>query len=279
MSQGLALVTSAEGPRTVDAYLVDPDTTVRHATIGVLPGGYGTVPAMLATTRPFYLAHRGGSADWPEMTLRAYTNSAAWGAGALEVSLARTLDGVWFGLHDQTLLRTSGVDVDPITMTWAQVASLEVFGAEPYMPWEQLADAYAPTHVLVVDPKYRQSTHRGEFLDMLDQAGGPARCVVKYAGGNTALADAAAERGYQRWGYYYPDELGLLAATQSAWSILGMTHAAPPEAWDTALAYGKPVIGHTIENPTHAADALAKGAAGLMVAGVTTVVPPALPWT
>lgn len=56
----------------------------------------------------FYVAHRGGSREWPEMSLHAYTQAGFWGVGALEVSLARTSDGVWFGLHDADINRTSG---------------------------------------------------------------------------------------------------------------------------------------------------------------------------
>jgi glycerophosphoryl diester phosphodiesterase len=54
----------------------------------------------LLDTRPFYVAHRGGSADWPEQSMLAYRSAVACGVDALEVSLARSADGVWFGLHD-----------------------------------------------------------------------------------------------------------------------------------------------------------------------------------
>src|SRR4051794_28007721 len=65
------------------------------------------VPDLLRT-RPFYVAHRGGSDDWPECSLLAYRESVARGVDALEMPLARSQDGVWFGLHDETLDRTSG---------------------------------------------------------------------------------------------------------------------------------------------------------------------------
>ena len=67
----------------------------------VLDFGYPSVQDML-TQPEFYSAHRGGSADDPEMTMQAYRNSAKRGYGALEISLARSSDGIWFGLHDDT---------------------------------------------------------------------------------------------------------------------------------------------------------------------------------
>src|SRR5690606_20228160 len=120
--------------------------------------GYASIDEMLGTD-PFYVAHRGGSVDWDEMTLRAYTNSVAWGAKALEVSVARTSDGVYFGLHDEYLDRTSlgnpsGTTLNPKTLTWAQVQSYDVFGREPYMRLEELTELYGDSHILFIDPKY-----------------------------------------------------------------------------------------------------------------------------
>ena len=77
------------------------------AQMRVMPSGYPSIDAMVSQ-RGFLVAHRGGSASWPEMSMRAYTNSVAHGAGALEVSTHRTSDGVWVLAHDQNLKR-----VDP----------------------------------------------------------------------------------------------------------------------------------------------------------------------
>ena len=43
-----------------------------------------------------------------EDSIHAYRQSVAHGYRALEISVARSADGVWFGLHDTTLDRTSG---------------------------------------------------------------------------------------------------------------------------------------------------------------------------
>ena len=66
-----------------------------------------SIDAMLAAEDGFYWAHRGGSASFPEHSLHAYTQSVLRGFGSLEISLNRTADGVWFGLHDANLDRTS----------------------------------------------------------------------------------------------------------------------------------------------------------------------------
>ncbi len=122
----------------------------------------------------FYSAHRGGSANEPEMTLEAYEVSAKRHFGALEVSLARSADGVWFGLHDQTLDRTSQVTGLPPAseMSWTDINRYQVTlngdgDPQPYLAWTELASAYGRTHVLFVDPKYAADFHIDEFLDMV----------------------------------------------------------------------------------------------------------------
>ena len=68
------------------------------ATVRGMPTGFRDVDAMLAAT-PFYIAHRGGSVDWPEMSLRGMTESVARGAeisrilGTLDIKPEEEPDG------------------------------------------------------------------------------------------------------------------------------------------------------------------------------------------
>ena len=50
-----------------------------------MPYGARTVAELVAKPR-FVVAHRGGSASWPEHTQRAYTQAVAYGVDALGVS-------------------------------------------------------------------------------------------------------------------------------------------------------------------------------------------------
>jgi hypothetical protein len=248
-----------------------------------MPTGYATVAAMLAST-PFYIAHRGGSASWPEMSLYAYTQSVFWGLGALEISLGRSSDGVWFGLHDDTLDRTSGTTgFTASAHTWAEIQAFQITAAEttnpaqptrPYMRWEELMDVYYDSHVIMVDPKFAVG-FRSEMLDMMDAMPGTPtdKFLVKYYGVSSALATDARARGYKTWGYFYQADAANFAAYQGYWDILGLEFSADQATWNTMLAYGKPVIAHTIQDGTAAGLALGHGASGMMVANITEVVP------
>lgn len=262
-------------------YTSGTDTLATPYEIRPVPTGYSSVTDMLSNT-PFYIAHRGGSVNWPEMSLYAYTQAVFWGVGALELSLARTSDGVWFGLHDETLDRTSGTtNFIPSQHTWSEVQAYQISAsgttnasqpARPYMRWEELIEAYYGSHLIMVDPKFATS-YASELLDMMDALSNSTdRFVAKYYGVNTSWPTAARARGYKTWGYFYQADSANFATYQGNWDILGMDHNADQATWTAILSYGKPVIAHTIGSGAAATTALGYGASGMMVSNLEEVV-------
>lgn len=245
------------------------------------PPGFANVAQMLAMPGATW-AHRGGSANWPEMSEYAYDQSVLAGYGALEFSAHRTSDGVWVGSHDPSLNRTSQTSGLPniSAMTWAQVQtymnSLTSSGTpRPYYRMDDFLDKYTPTHVCIVDPK-NDVSRIAEFLAICDAHGGNTKIVVKFYGvgsGSTALADAATTKGYQTWGYFYEADYanGTMDRDQSHWSILGMNYDASQAAWDAVLSYGKPVVGHIAGSQANYNTSIAKGARMVQVANVAGV--------
>ncbi len=245
------------------------------------------VPALLDGSR-FDIAHRGGSRNWPEMSLYAYRNAVEAGVDALEISLARSKDGVWFGLHDETLDRTSGTrGMVASQHTWAEISALQIRPTgevaagqppQPYLRFEQLAAAYAATHTIFVDPKLVAKTHYPELVALMASAVERPQdtFVAKYYCTGRSWPELARRNGYRTWGYYYGQEIAdgttPLADTHQRWDLLGLDYDAPAEAWRAVLALGKPVIAHVIPDRAGADRAVAAGARGLMVSGVLEVV-------
>lgn len=274
---GLAAHDGAGSP--VRVYVTTPDGPRTPTELRQIPRGYPSVSAMLSAGEMWW-AHRGGSASFPECSLWAYTQSALRGWPALEVSLSRTADGVWIGLHDQTLDRTSGVtgNLDPSTMTWAQVqAYLITIGAagapQPYMTWDQLIEAYGDTHVIICDPKY-QDAHRAEFVAKAAADLGD-RCVVKGFYSSTGLRDAAQAAGLVTWGYSYEASLAdpLWTTKATGWDLGGMDYTASQAAWDSILALGKPVLAHICPTEAAVTTARSKGASGFQCSGTAVITP------
>ncbi|BDZ40840.1 hypothetical protein GCM10025865_01390 [Paraoerskovia sediminicola] len=275
--------------RDVTGWKFYDGTDLTTARVERLPSGYDTSAAMLAQ-EPFYIAHRGGSKDYPEHSLLAYTQAVRHEFGALELALARTSDGVWFGLHDDSLDRTSlgtgggtGTQLVASQMTWAEVQQYVInlpAGTsgrlpQPYMRWEEYVETYYASHVTFIDIKAAFS-HRTELLNMMDALPGNPRqrFVAKYYGKQYGgWAQDASARGYKTWGYFYAGDGATIDQWADKWDILGLSYDAPAGDWSSFVGTGKPVVGHICPDQAAADTALAKGAAGLMVSGVTSVDP------
>lgn len=280
----------SDGAALQTAYLKVSDgggTLTTPGGLKVVKPGYSTVTAMLASN-PFYIAHRGGSRDFPEMSLYAYGQSALRGYGAIELSLARTSDGVWFGLHDADINRTSGTTGlgAASTMTWAQIQAYQILGSvapnnptqanRPYMRFEELMALYYPSHVIFMDIKYANA-YRNEFITMINALPGTPQdhIVGKAYGVGASFPTAMSTAGYKNWGYFYESDYtgGQLAANYSYWDILGMDYGASGAAWSAVMSYSKPVIGHICPSVSAKNTAIGYGAVGIMSSGAINIVP------
>jgi hypothetical protein len=234
----------------------------------------------------FSVAHRGGSADWPEMSSFAYQQAVEHGVDALEISLARTSDGVWFGLHDATLDRTSGTSgFVAADHTWKEVTQHLISAREtsdprqpsrPYLRFTDLLVDFGESHTIFVDPKVVPPQYFPELVAMMKRVSKPRETFVA-KGYCTAgqWPQLAAEQRWKSWGYYYGTEIeaspDLLTSTQSRWTSLGLDFEASADSWSRVHKLGKPVIGHIIPSRTDADRVRRLGAQGLMLSGVTEV--------
>lgn len=259
LGEGSAQVWVHEAPQDVPARM------------RAMPSGYPSIDAMVAQ-KGFLVAHRGGSASWPEMSMRAYTNSVAHGAGALEVSVGRTSDGVWVLAHDQNLKRVdpSAPDTPIAQMTWAEVQRYRTAG-ERILRIEEYLEAYGRSHVTVLDPKYSAQQWADLAAKLPDDA--KNRVIWKSAGDATWLAAQWKAAGWRCWGYAYAQHAsdGSLAKWAPSWDYLGFPWDAPTLAWKVATSFGKPVWAHICPSKAAYDQGLQNGAVGCMVSGVADV--------
>jgi glycerophosphoryl diester phosphodiesterase len=75
---------------------------------------------------PRIVAHRGASGTAPENTLVALERARAAGAQWVEVDVQRTADGVLILVHDDTWMRTAGVDSAIAATPWSAVQGFDV---------------------------------------------------------------------------------------------------------------------------------------------------------
>ena len=247
--------------------------------LAALAGCGSSAPAQTPLQRwmaatPFYIAHRGGDADWTESTANAYAHAAAWNADlAFEVPVQLTSDGVWVISEDASTGRLFGTD-DVIARTpWSTLAGLRTLHG--HHPMARLVNdvlaVYPRNRIIFVDDK--PNADIAGFLRLLGSYGGPGRFVVKSFYQSATLPEQADKLGYVTWGYYYTANMDVFAATQSRFTMLGLNYDSPAADFATMRQTGKPVIAHIINSAQAAADALHEGAAGLMVSAVQQVVP------
>jgi hypothetical protein len=223
-----------------------------------------------------YVAHRGGSVDYVEMTAAAYAACDVRHIEAIELSVWRTSDGVWVGSHDQTTARMFGTSVDIPSNTYAAISGLlTTVGGYPIAKMTDLLDLYSQTHVIFLDNK--QGTNSAEFMSIVGSyANSRAHFVIKGYYSGSVTFNAALAAGYATWAYYYEADLPNLDATESRGTFLGLDYGASSGAWAQIKAKGKPVLGHVILTDANAASALANNPAGIVTGKVSGTIPNAL---
>jgi glycerophosphoryl diester phosphodiesterase len=71
------------------------------------------------------IAHRGDSSSAPENTIEAFEAAVAAGSDLIEVDVRRTADGEAAIIHDETALRTTGIDAPVAALDAARLAAAD----------------------------------------------------------------------------------------------------------------------------------------------------------
>lgn len=251
--------------------------------LGVMRRGFSSIDQVLATPG-FTMGHRGNSTRYPEMSLHSYTQTVRRGYGLLEVSVHRSSDGVFFGLHDDTLTRTS--PTAPATsvsgLTWTQIqAYLNTLGSHgspaPYMTLDDYIAAYGHTHVTFYDPKDMITSDRLALFQKLKDEVGVDRAVIKSYGDWNGMSASAQAYGFKTWGYYYATNFdgNTFDRYQASWDILGLNYEAAQSYWDQIIvaAGGRKVIAHIAATQANYNTAISKGADGVQCSGSHVIAP------
>lgn len=235
-------------PKTAAVSLGDGSpivATVRGGPVSfqVMPRGK-SVAEIMAKKSLTVIAHRGGSRDYPECSMHAYTQSVAHGAHALEVPTTKTKDGVWVVAHDETLQRVDpSAPAKPIKeMTWSEVQRFRTYG-ERILRVEEVVEAYGHTHTLLLDPKYSIHSWR-ELMELADKD----YAVLKSAGDAGWVGQPARDAGYTTWGYMYPQHIddGRYRTWSTYWAITGLDYRATPAQWAALAEVSSNLIAHIV---------------------------------
>ncbi len=252
----------------------------------VRPGLATHTYAELVADDPFYVAHRGGGANWPEMTAFAYDQAAALPyVKAMEVSFCLSSDGVLVCSHDPDPVRVTGVSLEIAATPWATLSQLTVTAAQtddpsqprrPFSRFEDVVEQHIDRLVLFVEPKVGAAVE--PLMSRMAALAQPERVVWKQPVNQPNFATAK-QNGFATWGYVldepsHVNRLEMFAADPSI-DMLGVAVTATDDlsaaVAAAARAAKKPVMMWPVSTREQRARALSFGSRGLMTSDIRTL--------
>jgi len=242
---------------------------------------------------PWFMAHRGGSQNYPEMTAYAYRSAADWGVPALEISTVQSSEGVFIASHDATLDRVCQLTGWTIsahtaaenlaqTVKAAVVPLNKLQPDQPVVRIEQILDLYYKTHVIMVEVKQGNLTQMLDLLDTYGTVDRPANqiFVIKMSVSiNGAGYTSSKARGYKTWAYIFNSAMADIETYASMQpSMIGMDHNSSDVTLtagiDACLRYGVLPTAHILSTAAQRDRMIALGMKGLQCSDILTVAPP-----
>jgi hypothetical protein len=234
----------------------------------------------LDTLPPFwYIAHRGLSKTYPEMTQYAYDQAVRKGLPALEVSVFRSSDGTFWCTHDQNLLRETGNNVSINTTSDATLSGYSVLGsltdtAQSNRPMTKLVDvlnAYAGSRVIFIEDK--TYTNQAALLTILQGYPDYQKHFIWKQYGDANVFSGVATAGLRTWGYFFDTDMAAFASRQAQFDYVGLDYNSSDATLNSAIttAGAQRVIGQIIQDTTQRDRFIAKGVKGLVVSRLSVL--------
>ncbi len=139
------------------------------------------VPLLPEHPRPLLFAHRGCSSLAPENTMEAFQVAQQLGSPGLELDVHQCKSGHLVVLHDDTLLRTTGLDRPVEDCTWDELKDLDCgswkdprFSHCRLPLLHEVLDAFLPDMYIDIELKTRKTADDplpGALADMLESFG------------------------------------------------------------------------------------------------------------
>ena len=110
------------------------------------------------------IGHRGGRYEFEENTLAAFKGSYAGGVRAYETDIRLTADGELVVIHDSSLKRMTGVDMDVEKSTRKEIEKVRTQKGNPILFLDVLADYFSTTEILYIEWEMKTDNYTEEQL-------------------------------------------------------------------------------------------------------------------
>lgn len=112
------------------------------------------------------LGHRGGRHEVDENTLSAFQTSYKRGIRSFETDIRLTADNELLIIHDASLKRTCGVDVNVEKSTRAELATYKSLKGNPLLFADELAAFFASRDIYYIEWEMKSNNYEGEQLKL-----------------------------------------------------------------------------------------------------------------
>lgn len=239
----------------------------------------------MLTSDQFYIAHRCGGANYPEMSAQGINAAVVRGYRAIEISVYKCETGEYVCTHDWNTAGATGQNIPIHENDWDTLKEIPTLvpteaPAPEAIPgrllrFTDVIDLVPASMVIFLDHK---DTSMGQTVTPERQAeidellgyvstipGYEERFVWKVFKEGWATAEyARSEYGLKSWGIYYGDEITTAPSRLSSFDIVGVEWRDTQTEFDAALGTNKPVVAHVVINAGQRNAAQTKGADGYM---------------
>lgn len=264
----------------------------------VVPDPFGSVPSPVypahtvtefrAQAAPWFIAHRGSGAEFPEHTLLAYDASAQLlringYIPAIEVSVVAGADKTLFCMHDPSFDKSTNSTGLASAKVWAETVALVRTEESDYLgpgwPGQQLVtlrevfDRFIPNTIIFVEAKTNEAIQGLQRLLISDYPEARNNVVIKMSYDNPLLTWAKAN-GFTTWGYLSSDGTttdGQMDTYDSVIDMWGVPHATTDARVSEIVARGKDCIVWEVHRRWSADHWVSLGVKGLMCSRIAYV--------
>ncbi|MFG2678610.1 glycerophosphodiester phosphodiesterase [Streptomyces sp. NPDC048392] len=195
---------------------------------------------------PIAFAHRGGSADGLENTLRQFGRAVAAGYRYIETDVHATRDGKLVAFHDATLDRVTDGAGRIADLTWEKVRHARVAGEEPVPLFEELLEVF-PEVRWNIDVKAEPALR--PLLELITRTNSWDRiCVGSFS---EARVVRAQRMGGTRLATSYGTR-GVLGLRLRSWGVPAALRRSALAAQVPEARSGIPVVDHRFVRAAHA---------------------------
>lgn len=247
-----------------------------------------TVAQFRAQTAPWYIAHRGSGAEFPEHTMLAYDASAQLlrtngSIPAIEVSVVAAADKTLFCMHDPSFDKSTTSTGNANAKVWAEIRGLIRTDESDYLGsgWpgqilptlRDVLDRFMGNTIIFLEAKTNEAVQGIQRMLLADYPDSQKSVIIKMSYNNSLLTWAKAN-GFTTWGYLSSDGTttdGEMAPFDSVIDMWGIPHVTTDTRVSEIVARGKDCIVWEVHRRWSAEHWVGLGVKGLMCSRVAYV--------